>query len=85
MAPSVMADYFGTRSVGSILGAQYASVALGILVGPPAAGWIYDTTQSYTAAIVASAGLAVAAGLTVLFCPEPSVLRARQTATEPLR
>ncbi|MGE0422898.1 MAG: MFS transporter [Reyranellaceae bacterium] len=85
MAPSVMADYFGTRSVGSILGAQYASVAVGILVGPPAAGWIYDTTQSYTAAIVASAGLALAAGLTVLFCPEPSVLRARQTATEPLR
>jgi MFS family permease len=85
MAPSVMADYFGTKAVGSILGAQYASVAVGILVGPPAAGWIFDTTQSYAAAIVASAGLALAAGLTVLFCPEPSVLRARQAAMESQR
>lgn len=82
IAPSVMADYFGTRAVGSILGAQYASVAFGILVGPPAAGWIFDATQSYTAAIVASAGLALLAGLTVLFCPEPSVHRARRAARE---
>lgn len=82
MAPSVMADYFGTRAVGSILGAQYASVAVGILVGPPAAGWIYDATRSYEVAIFASAVLALAAGLTVLFCPEPSVLRARRSATE---
>jgi len=85
MAPSVMADYFGTRAVGSILGAQYASVALGILVGPPAAGWIFDATQSYTLAIFASAGLALAAGLTVLFCPEPSVLRARRAVLETIR
>lgn len=85
MAPSVMADYFGTKAVGSILGAQYASVAVGILVGPPAAGWIFDTTQSYTVAIVASAGLALSAGLTVLFCPEPSVLRARRAALETIR
>lgn len=82
MAPSVMADYFGTRAVGSILGAQYASVAVGILVGPPAAGWIFDATRSYTTAIVASAGLALVAGLTVLFCPEPSVHRARRAARE---
>jgi MFS family permease len=85
MAPSVMADYFGTRAVGSILGAQYAGVAVGILIGPPAAGWIFDATQSYTAAIVASAALALAAGLTVLFCPETSVLRARRAAMESLR
>jgi predicted MFS family arabinose efflux permease len=82
MAPSVMADYFGTRAVGSILGAQYASVAFGILVGPPAAGWIFDATQSYAMAIFASAGLALSAGLTVLFCPDPSVLRARRAALE---
>jgi len=82
MAPSVMADYFGTKAVGSILGAQYASVAVGILVGPPVAGWIFDATRSYTVAIVASAGLALAAGLTVLFCPDPSVLRARRAAME---
>ncbi|MCW5745767.1 MAG: MFS transporter [Alphaproteobacteria bacterium] len=75
MAPSVIADYFGTRALGAILGAQYASVAAGALLGPTAAGFVFDVLGSYIGTILVGAALALLAGLCILLSPSPAQWR----------
>ena len=57
IAPSLAADYFGGRALGSIIGALYSGVAFGALLGSPVAGYAYDFFGSYTGAILAGAAL----------------------------
>lgn len=65
--PPVVTDVFGSRQVGSIIGVLYTSVAVGTLVGPTAAGYLFDASRSYTVPILASAGFnVVAAGIAAL-------------------
>lgn len=62
--PAVVMDYFGGRNLGSIIGILYTSVAIGTLVGPSAAGFIFDMRHSYTLPILASVGANIlAAGI----------------------
>lgn len=64
--PAVVADHFGARRVSSIIGVLYTSVAIGTLVGPTAAGFMFDASRSYLVPIAASAiANAVAAVLTI--------------------
>jgi MFS family permease len=79
MAPSVIADYFGTRSLGAILGAQYASVAAGALLGPTAAGFVFDFLGSYVGTILLGAALAMVAGIWTLVLPSPARWRLQRT------
>jgi MFS family permease len=55
LLPALVADYFGGRAVGSIIGVLYTSVAFGTLVGPIAAGRAYDAAGSYLVPIVLAA------------------------------
>jgi MFS family permease len=59
--PPVVTDLFGNRQVGSIIGVLYTSVAVGTLLGPTAAGYMFDASRSYTLPILASAAVNVAA------------------------
>jgi MFS family permease len=60
--PALVMDYFGGRSVGGIIGVLYTSIAVGTLIGPSAAGFAFDVSQSYTLPILASiAGNLIAA------------------------
>jgi MFS family permease len=59
--PPVVTDLFGNRHVGSIIGVLYTSVAVGTLLGPAAAGYMFDASRSYTLPILASAAVNVAA------------------------
>ena len=52
--PAVVMDAFGGANVGGIIGLLYTSVAIGTLVGPAAAGFLYDRTGGYGLAIVAA-------------------------------
>ncbi|GAU80490.1 MCT family MFS transporter [Bosea sp. BIWAKO-01] len=61
--PAVVMDRFGGRNVSGIIGILYTSVAFGTLIGPPAAGLIFDLTQSYAIAILACAGANILAAL----------------------
>lgn len=72
MAPSVIADYFGTRALGAILGAQYASVSAGALLGPTAAGFVFDFLGSYVGTILVGAALAFIGAVCVLVVPSPA-------------
>ncbi|WP_347467997.1 MFS transporter [Burkholderia stagnalis] len=53
--PAVAMDYFGGRNVSGIIGVLYTSVAFGTLIGPAAAGFIYDAGGGYLVPILASA------------------------------
>lgn len=64
--PAVVAEHFGARHVGGIIGVLFTSAAVGALVGPSAAGFMYDASHSYLVAIAASAAAnVVAAALTI--------------------
>jgi OFA family oxalate/formate antiporter-like MFS transporter len=55
------------RNVNSIIGILYTSVAIGTLVGPSAAGFVFDVSHSYTLPILARvAANIVAAGIAAL-------------------
>jgi OFA family oxalate/formate antiporter-like MFS transporter len=65
--PAIVADHFGARRVSGIIGVLYTSVAIGTLIGPSTAGFMFDASHSYFVPISVSAiGNAVAAVLTVM-------------------
>ena len=82
LAPSVMADYFGTRAVSGIIGVLYAGVGLGALVGPVMAGLVFDLWESYTIAIAYSIIAPVLAAVAVLSAESPDSWRRRYAAAE---
>jgi len=63
--PSLVVEYFGRANFGSIFGFIVGINALGGIVGPFLAGWVFDTWGSYQGVWLASAGLAVAAVLLI--------------------
>ncbi len=71
LAPSVMADYFGTRAVSGIIGVLYAGVGFGALVGPITAGLVFDLWESYLVAILYSIIAPVLAAIAVLSAESP--------------
>jgi MFS family permease len=72
IAPSLAADYFGARALGSVIGAMYSGVAFGALLGAPVMGYAYDFFGSYTGAILFGAALNLVSFAITLFMPEPS-------------
>jgi predicted MFS family arabinose efflux permease len=53
LLPALVADYFGGPNVTGIIGILYTGVAFGTLVGPTAAGYVFDVSHSYTLPILA--------------------------------
>ena len=85
LAPSVMADYFGTRAVSGIIGVLYAGVGFGALVGPIIAGLVFDLWQSYLIAIIYSIIAPVFAAAVVLSAESPERWRTRNARfSEPI-
>jgi MFS family permease len=83
IAPSLAADYFGARALGSVIGALYSGVAFGSLLGSPAAGYAYDFFGSYTGAILVGAALCFVSFVLTLFMPEPPPGPASHQAPSP--
>ncbi|MBI4287434.1 MAG: MFS transporter [Chloroflexi bacterium] len=50
--PLMVAEYFGERSFAVVYGWIELTRLLGATIGPFFAGWVYDTTQSYTWAFI---------------------------------
>jgi MFS family permease len=70
LGPIVVSDRMGVAGLGSILGVLYTAPGLGGLIGPPTAGWVIDTTDTYRWAILgclvsSAAGLALLADMPV--------------------
>lgn len=67
LMPTIAGEVFGTRAAGGLVGSLGMSFTLGILLGPLFAGYIFDTTGSYSPAFITAA----AAIFLLLFCLLP--------------
>lgn len=44
---SMLREYFGRESFGKLLGIIMGAASLGGIIGPPLAGWVFDTRRTY--------------------------------------
>ena len=61
LRPALCMDYFGARAVASIIGMLSSGAALGNLLGPVLAGWVFDHQGSYGPVIWACLALSALA------------------------
>jgi MFS family permease len=61
--PAMASDRFSGPHFGAIVGIGLLASALGSAIGPWFAGWLFDRTGSYGAALAIAAGCAAAAGV----------------------
>jgi MFS family permease len=73
LSPAVLAHFYGTQRLGSVLGALYTSGGVGVLMGPPVAGFIIGHS-GYRWAIAFS----LAAGMASYFALLPLAEQSRQ-------
>jgi MFS family permease len=71
LLPAVTADYFSGPKISGILGALYTSVAVGNLIGPTMAGFIFDLRQSYFIPLIATAIAMLFAAVSAGFLTDP--------------
>ena len=64
-------EYFGRRSFGSLMGIMTLSFGIGSLVAPVAAGWVYDQTGGYGAALVTATVMQLGSGACYLLARRP--------------
>jgi len=69
LRPSLTREYFGRASFGAVFGLIIGINMLGGFIGPPAAGWVFDTWGSYQSMWLVLAGLAAVAMVTILTTP----------------
>ena len=68
LAPTIIMDLYGPRSVSGIIGVLYTGPGIGTLVGPPLAGAAFDAFGSYSVPILTGAALSFAgAGFVLMF------------------
>lgn len=72
LVPAFTADLFGLHAMSAVLGVLYTSVAFGTLLGPTLAGWVFDSTGSYTWPILICAAGCVVSALMVWKLPRLS-------------
>ena len=66
LTPAVVAELFGTRGLGVILGSLYTGSAIGTLLGPPFCGALIDHTGSYRLAILFTLAVTIASYVILL-------------------
>ena len=69
---SLVREFFGSTSFGTILGIAEAIGMIGSLVGPPLAGWVFDEFGSYQYMWYAVAALMLAALVLIRTMPSSS-------------
>lgn len=72
LLPALLREYFGRVRLGTLLGLAMGAGALGGIIGPPLAGWVFDKFGSYQGAWFAFAGLAIAGMVSLLTTPSVS-------------
>ena len=82
LQPLIVAECFGMKSFGVILGMTFVAAIVGSATGPPFAGYIFDTSGSYTFAFfVFVITYALGAALSLLAVPpKPPASEAEQGA-----
>ncbi len=79
---TMRAEYFGSRSFGSIMGISSTVVTAGAVVSPVIAGIAFDAFGSYTLIFTVLALLAGLGSLFLVFLKPPTRVRSSERATE---
>lgn len=58
---AILQEYFGTDYFGKMIGMVMGAASIGGIVGPTLAGWVFDTTGSYTSVWYFLCGISAAA------------------------
>ena len=66
LQPAVIADLFGLRGLGGVVGLIYTAGGVGALVGPPLAGLLIDGSAGYGGAVARAAVAGLGAFLALL-------------------
>ncbi|MEO9221090.1 MAG: MFS transporter [Mycobacteriaceae bacterium] len=73
LGPPLVAELFGVRGLGGLLGVLYTSAALGSAFGPPLAGAVIESTGGYLAVILGSLAVGALAAGAVLAVRRPGL------------
>ncbi|MFN8532016.1 MAG: MFS transporter [Dehalococcoidia bacterium] len=76
LQPALIADLFGLRSYGAILGVASLVNTIGLVTGPVVTGYAYDLTGSYAAPWIAFIIAEIAGGVIVLLARRPPEVEA---------
>jgi MFS family permease len=75
-------EYFGARMMGALFGAAGLASTLGMALGPPLGGWLYDGFGSYAWLFIGSSAIGLGAvAIASMFRPPQAAPTARQVAT----
>lgn len=66
LSPAVVAELFGVRGLGAMLGALYTSSSISALTGPPLVGFVIDSTGSYLWAATFAGATGIVAFLIII-------------------
>jgi MFS family permease len=72
MVGVLLREHFGRGNFGTIMGFAWGILMLGTIVGPPIAGWVYDTWGSYQGTWLAMAGAAFTGAIIMSISPRAS-------------
>jgi len=75
LQPTVLAQLFGTRGLGGLVGLVYTAAGVGALIGPPLAGVLVDVTGGYRWATAAAGVAGLGAFVALLPLPSGPALR----------
>jgi len=75
LRPALQADYFGTRSFGTIMGLMASVSMVGGLFSPVVAGWMFDVTGSYRQAWQLFSLITLPAVILILLAKPPGAVQ----------
>ncbi|KYO42341.1 monocarboxylate transporter 12 isoform B [Alligator mississippiensis] len=85
LIPVVTADVVGTASLSSALGVVYFLHAVPYLLSPPIAGWLVDTTGSYTASFLLCGFSMIFSSILLCFARLTKKIKRTHLSAGPLR
>jgi MFS family permease len=79
LGPALRAQYFGRKAYGAVYGYMNFFTTVGAIAGPYFAGWVFDTTHSYTSAFFIIGGSLVVSAVVILFVKNPMKNKLQQS------
>lgn len=75
LVPSLCGEFFGAKSVASATGTLYGSGMIGMLLGAPIVGYLFDYTKSYLSGSLLTGGMVTIGFVLIMFVRAPLTLK----------
>ena len=70
LPPTIISDYFGDAKIGALVGLSFTADAVGVALGPPICGWIFDAAGNYDAASAFTGAMLLVSACTLFLLPD---------------